>query len=57
VTALNPVYHHNAGLALLELSLAMDVLKHLRLSVAFGEPTRFMRPQPAQSRQQSLDAP
>jgi len=40
----NPVYHHNANLILPELSLGMDVLKHLHLYLAFGEQTLYVAP-------------
>jgi hypothetical protein len=43
----NPVYHHNAGLILPELSLGMDVLKHLHLYLAFGEQALYIAPDPA----------
>jgi hypothetical protein len=43
----NPVYHHNAGLILPELSLGMDVLKHLHLFLAFGEQALYVAPDPA----------
>lgn len=42
--ALNPVYRHNADLALPELSLGMDVLKHLHLYLAFGEQALYVAP-------------
>jgi hypothetical protein len=42
--ALNPVYHHNADLVLPELSLGMDVLKHLHLYLAFGEQALYLAP-------------
>jgi hypothetical protein len=42
--ALNPVYHHNAELVLPELSLGMDVLKHLHLYIAFGEQALYLAP-------------
>ena len=42
--ALNPVYHHNADLVLPELSLGMDVLKHLHLYLAFGEQALYATP-------------
>jgi len=40
----NPAYHHNAGLILPELSLGMDVLKHLHLYMAFGEQALYVAP-------------
>jgi predicted aspartyl protease len=43
----NPAYHHNAGLILPELSLGMDVLKHLHLFLAFGEQALYIAPDPA----------
>jgi hypothetical protein len=42
--ALNPVYHHNDDLVLPELSLGMDVLKHLHLYIAFGEQALYLAP-------------
>jgi Aspartyl protease len=42
--ALNPAYHHNADLILPELSLGMDVLKHLHLYMAFGEQALYVAP-------------
>ena len=42
--ALNPAYHHNADLILPELSLGMDVLKHLHLFMAFGEQALYVAP-------------
>ena len=42
--ALNRAYHHNADLILPELSLGMDVLKHLRLYMAFGEQALYVAP-------------
>jgi len=40
----NPAYHHNADLVLPELSLGMDVLKHLHLYLAFGEQALYVAP-------------
>jgi hypothetical protein len=40
----NPAYHHNADLVLPKLSLGMDVLKHLRLYMAFGEQALYLAP-------------
>ena len=40
----NPAYHHNADLILPELSLGMDVLKHLHLYMAFGEQALYVAP-------------
>jgi hypothetical protein len=42
--ALNPAYRHNADLVLPELSLGMDVLKHLHLYIAFGEQALYVAP-------------
>jgi hypothetical protein len=42
--ALNPVYHHNADLVLPELSLGMDVLRHLQLYISFGEQAFYAAP-------------
>jgi hypothetical protein len=42
--ARNRAYHHNADLILPELSLGMDVLKHLRLYMAFGEQVLYVAP-------------
>jgi Aspartyl protease len=42
--ALNPVYRHNAELVLPELSLGMDVLKHLHLYISFGEQALYAAP-------------
>jgi hypothetical protein len=42
--AVNPVYHHNDDLVLPELSLGMDVLKHLHLYIAFGEQALYLAP-------------
>jgi len=39
-----PVYRHNADLILPELSLGMDVLKHLHLFLAFGEQALYVAP-------------
>jgi hypothetical protein len=43
----NPVYHHNAGLIPPELSLGMDVLKHLHLYMSFGEQALYVAPDEA----------
>jgi hypothetical protein len=40
--ALNPVHHHNEDLVLPELSLGMDVLKHLHLYLSFGEEALYV---------------
>jgi predicted aspartyl protease len=40
----HPAYRHNAGLKLPELSLGMDVLKHLHLFMAFGEEALYVAP-------------
>jgi hypothetical protein len=40
----NPAYRHNAGLILPELSLGMDILKHLHLFMAFGEQALYIAP-------------
>jgi len=40
----HPAYRHNAGLVLPELSLGMDVLKHLHLFMAFGEQALYIAP-------------
>lgn len=40
----NPAYRHNAGLILPELSLGMDILKHLHLFLAFGEQVLCIAP-------------
>ena len=42
--ARNRAYHHNADLMLPELSLGMDVLKHLHLFMAFGEQALYIAP-------------
>ena len=42
--ARNPLYHHNDDLVLPELSLGMDVLKHLHLYIAFGEQALYLAP-------------
>jgi hypothetical protein len=42
--ARNRAYHHNADLILPELSLGMDVLKHLHLFMAFGEQALYLAP-------------
>jgi len=42
--AANPAYRHNAGLILPELSLGMDILKHLHLFMAFGEQALYIAP-------------
>jgi predicted aspartyl protease len=42
--ARNRAYHHNADLILPELSLGMDVLKHLHLFMAFGEQALYIAP-------------
>ena len=42
--ARNRAYHHNADLTLPELSLGMDVLKHLHLFMAFGEQALYIAP-------------
>jgi hypothetical protein len=39
-----PAYRHNEGLKLPELSLGMDVLKHLHLFMAFGEQALYVAP-------------
>jgi hypothetical protein len=44
-----PAYRHNAGLKLPELSLGMDVLKHLHLFMAFGEQALYIAPAMAPS--------
>jgi hypothetical protein len=41
---LTPVYHHNADLELLELSLGTDVLKHFHLYLAFDEQALYLAP-------------
>jgi Aspartyl protease len=51
--ALNPVYHHNADLVLPELSLGMDVLKHLHLYISFGEQALYAAPADAVPQVQS----
>lgn len=43
----NPTHHHNEGLILPELSLGMDVLKHLHLFLAFGEQALYLAPEEA----------
>jgi hypothetical protein len=40
--ALNPAHHHNEDLILPELSLGMDVLKHLHLYLSFGEEALYI---------------
>lgn len=40
----NPTHHHNEGLILPELSLGMDVLKHLHLFLSFGEQALYVAP-------------
>jgi len=40
----NRAYRHNADLILPELSLGMDVLKHLRLYLSFGEQALYVAP-------------
>ena len=40
----HPAYRHNEGLKLPELSLGMDVLKHLHLFMAFGEEALYIAP-------------
>jgi len=42
--ARNRAYRHNADLKLPELSLGMDVLKHLHLFMAFGEQALYIAP-------------
>jgi hypothetical protein len=42
--ARNRAYLHNADLILPELSLGMDVLKHLHLYMAFGEQALYLAP-------------
>ncbi|HEX4026792.1 MAG TPA: aspartyl protease family protein [Rhizomicrobium sp.] len=42
--ALNPAYRHNADLVLPELSLGMNVLKHLHLYISFGEQALYAAP-------------
>ena len=42
--ALNRAYFHNSDLILPELSLGMDVLKHLHLFLAFGEQALYLAP-------------
>jgi hypothetical protein len=42
--ATNRSLHHNAGLVLPELSLGMDVLKHLHLYLSFGEQALYVAP-------------
>jgi hypothetical protein len=42
--ARNRAYRHNADLILPELSLGMDVLKHLRLPLSFGEQALYVAP-------------
>jgi hypothetical protein len=42
--AQNPVYHHNDDLVMPELSLGMDVLKHLHLYMSFGEQALYASP-------------
>jgi predicted aspartyl protease len=42
--ALNRAYLHNSDLILPELSLGMDVLKHLHLYLAFGEEALYLAP-------------
>ena len=42
--ARNRAYRHNADLILPELSLGMDVLKHLHLYLAFGEQALYLAP-------------
>jgi predicted aspartyl protease len=42
--ARNRAYHHNADLILPELSLGMDILKHLHLYMAFGEQALYIAP-------------
>ncbi|HET7085058.1 MAG TPA: retropepsin-like aspartic protease [Rhizomicrobium sp.] len=44
VIADNPTHRHNEGLILPELSLGMDVLKHLHLYMAFGEQALYVAP-------------
>lgn len=41
----NPTHYHNEGLILPELSLGMDVLKHLHLFLAFGEQALYVAPE------------
>jgi hypothetical protein len=43
----NPVHRHNEDLVLPELSLGMDVLKHLHLFLAFGEQALYLAPEEA----------
>jgi predicted aspartyl protease len=43
----NPAYRHNAGLILPELSLGMDILKHLHLFLAFDEQALYIAPDSA----------
>jgi predicted aspartyl protease len=45
--ARNRAYFHNADLILPELSLGMDVLKHLHLFLAFGERALYLAPEEA----------
>lgn len=40
----NRSLHHNAGLVLPDLSLGMDVLKHLHLYISFGEQALYVAP-------------
>jgi hypothetical protein len=40
----NPTHHHNENLILPELSLGMDVLKHLHLFLSFGEQALYVAP-------------
>jgi len=40
----NPTHHHNENLILPELSLGMDVLKHLHLFMSFGEQALYVAP-------------
>jgi hypothetical protein len=40
----NPTHRHNEGLILPELSLGMDVLKHLHLYMSFGEQALYIAP-------------
>lgn len=52
--ALNPIHHHNEDLILPELSLGMDVLKHLHLFLSFGEEALYAAPADAVA---NLDGP
>jgi len=45
----NAAYRHNAGLILPELSLGMDILKHLHLFMAFGEQALYIAPDGART--------